>query len=402
MLFHDMKEEDTSAYLNITSLCGPGGWQAWDTEKKDFGRCFQDVVIILPAQTILAVVSAYYLGFQASQWYLRTSLQKYILVTRSLATLVLTILPIASSLALYINDRPSLTRHGEAGLLSGAVQSLSWALHLMFTFLLHHRLSLSVRGPRPAIIAWLSALVANLIQVRSQLLSSYKRENRAEEVVVASAAISCFCLTAYLLSLLPAGGQRSSQCQQFRADSDSLLDPRGLRSQTSYGGFLEVADPHYLGVAKDRAPFLNRLLFRWVDPLIGKAYRGALHHPDDVFDLPETMSVHTVAGRVSRQAEQMAKLVPVTSQQQQQDEHPQISLYNCWGKQFFAIGLLKLLNDCAGFAGPLLLHAVVEFMELVNLHWRDTFMLCSLHFPVLLLLSQAVTSTFLWLSSVSR
>ena len=203
--------------------------------------------------------------------------------------------------------------------------------------------------------------------MRSQLLSSYKRENRAEEVVFASSAISCFCLTAYLLSLLPAGDQRSSQYQEFRAESDSLLDPRGLRSQTSYGGFLEVADPHYLGVAKDRAPFLNRLLFRWVDPLIGKAYRGALHHPDDVFDLPETMSVHMVAGRVSRQAEQMAKLVPVTSQQQPQDEQPQISLvrllYNCWGKQFFAIGLLKLLNDCAGFAGPLLLHAVVDFME---------------------------------------
>ena len=89
--------------------------------------------------------------------------------------------------------------------------------------------------------------------------------------------------------------------------------------------------------------------------MIGKAYRGALHHPDDVFDLPETMTAHMVAGKVSRQAEQMAKLVPVSSQQQEpQDEQPQISLvrllYNCWGKQFFAIGLLKLLNDCAGFA----------------------------------------------------
>ena len=47
--------------------------------------------------------------------------------------------------------------------------------------------------------------------------------------------------------------------------------------------------------------------------MIGKAYRGALHHPDDVFDLPEAMSAHMVAGRVSKQAEQMAKLVPVVS-----------------------------------------------------------------------------------------
>ena len=104
--------------------------------------------------------------------------------------------------------------------------------------------------------------------------------------------------------------------------------------------------------------------------MIGKAYRGALHHPDDVFDLPEAMSTHMVAGRVSKQAEQMAKLVPVVSSSNEQllpDEQPHISLvrllYNCWGKEFFAIGLLKLLNDCAGFAGPLLLHAVVDFME---------------------------------------
>ena len=85
-----------------------------------------------------------------------------------------------------------------------------------------------------------------------------------------------------------------------------------------------------------------------MDPLIGKAYRGALHHPDDVFDLPEAMSTHMVAGKVSKQAEQMAKLVPVVSSSNEQlmpDKQPHISLvrllYNCWGKEFFAIGLLK-------------------------------------------------------------
>ena len=168
-----------------------------------------------------------------------------------------------------------------------------------------------------------------------------------------------------------------------------------------------------------------------MDPLIGKAYRGALHHPDDVFDLPETMTAHMVAGKVSRQAEQMAKLVPVSSQQQEpQDEQPQISLvrllYNCWGKQFFAIGLLKLLNDCAGFAGPLLLHAVVDFMEtpgqpalegylyalllalsrsallflriILAIHWETN----QHPFSALLPLLRAVTSIFSWLSWVSR
>ena len=215
-------------------------------------------------------------------------LPRYILVTRSVCTLILTILPIATSLALYIDDRfdifdktlcqrkpsirPSLTRHGEAGLLSGAVQSLSWALHLMYTFLLHHRwhkpyistltlnnltwqppsgwayqcgalvlpslpglprsLPISSRWSffgsgwkRDKRVKWKCIVLhdeqgmweADLPhcwdlspQVRSQLLASYEMNNRAEEVVFASAATSAVCLTAYLLSLLP--GNKGKSC----------------------------------------------------------------------------------------------------------------------------------------------------------------------------------------------
>ena len=50
----------------------------------------------MPPQALLAVVSSYYLGFQASQWFLRTRLQKFLLLTRSLASLVLALLPIAT------------------------------------------------------------------------------------------------------------------------------------------------------------------------------------------------------------------------------------------------------------------------------------------------------------------
>ena len=49
-----------------------------------------------PPQALMAVVSSYYLGFQASQWFLRTRLQKFLLLTRSLASLVLALVPIAT------------------------------------------------------------------------------------------------------------------------------------------------------------------------------------------------------------------------------------------------------------------------------------------------------------------
>ena len=59
---------------------------------------------------LLAVVSAYYLGFQSSHYFLRTQLQKYILIARSLATLVLALLPILRTITLYCIDRATIPR----------------------------------------------------------------------------------------------------------------------------------------------------------------------------------------------------------------------------------------------------------------------------------------------------
>ena len=117
---------------------------------------------------MLAVVSAYYLGVQNSHYFLRTELQKYILILRSLVTLILAVLPIVQTIVLYCIDRDTVTSHGESELLSGAVQCFSWSLHLMYTYLLYHRLSPSIRGPKMMILPWSLCLLVNIIQVRGK------------------------------------------------------------------------------------------------------------------------------------------------------------------------------------------------------------------------------------------
>ena len=116
----------------------------------------------------------------------------------------------------------------------------------------------------------------------------------------------------------------------------------------------EENDPYYLGVAKEesRIGFLNKLFFKWVNPLIKKAGKGQLQQPDDVFDLPEALTPHAVAAEVRRTWEQLQKLEPVT----RPDQAPPVSLlrllFSCYGREFLLIGLLKFVADCAGFAGP--------------------------------------------------
>ena len=117
------------AYINETNLCGKDGFVVWNSGNSDFGHCFQDLVFLLPVQVTykqvearrklillqaaMGIISAYYLGFQASQWFLRTRTQKYILLLRSFVTLILALLPIIKTMALYSLDRKAVTNHGE-------------------------------------------------------------------------------------------------------------------------------------------------------------------------------------------------------------------------------------------------------------------------------------------------
>ena len=117
---------------------------------------------------------------------------------------------------------------------------------------------------------------------------------------------------------------------------------------------------------ESRVGFLSKLFFKWVDPLVVKAGRGGLHHPDDVFDLPESLSPQIVAQQVRRETDKLVKLdtnTATTNPGQAGEVKLLTLLYNCYGKEFFRIGFLKFLSDCAGFAGPILLNCVVSFME---------------------------------------
>ena len=154
-------------------------------------------------QACLGVVSAYYLGFQASQWFLRTSCQKYLLVTRSLVTLVMAILPILQTTSLYCIDRHTVTKRGEAALLSGAIQCFSWLLHLMYTYLLYHRLSLSIRGPRPIILAWTLCLLVNIVQIRSSIAEHYHMNSVVDKVYFGCAIVNTICQVREFTTLAP-------------------------------------------------------------------------------------------------------------------------------------------------------------------------------------------------------
>lgn len=101
-----------------------------------------------------------------------------------------------------------------------------------------------------------------------------------------------------------------------------------------------------LGQAQDEAPLLSRLLFYWVNPLIDKGLMGQLRRLDDLFDLPEKLNVYNTIEVVQNAMGRTGSLLR--------------TLHKVFGLEFYAIGILRFVGDMSGFAGPLLLAALLN------------------------------------------
>ena len=177
-----------------------------------------------------------------------------------------------------------------------------------------------------------------------------------------------------------------------------------------------------LEASEDRANCLSRLSFWWVEPLMKRGGMGLLQKPEDLPQLPRSLQTDGIRRRfrasilkgqkrhvlphqrthysLSRGSspsrmeidsevdedsgtwedslrtnmispDVKVKCTPVDAPNQEQEtvkqEAYRVSLFwalnRAFGVRYYPLGLLKLLADMMSFAGPLLLHALVSFME---------------------------------------
>lgn len=183
---------------------------------------------------------------------------------------------------------------------------------------------------------------------------------------------------------------------------------------------------------EDRANILSHLFFYWVNPLMVKGSLGRLQKPEDLPPLPKSLNTEKLRNRFHkilfgtvrdvRPPNPLVKMTTPTtkensyqvysekstiqdtsSHKQQDDEDDRFSLYSnmsalqsnatgrpttllmalnkAFGLHYYSLGIVKLLNDLLGFAGPLLLHALVSYMENNNV---SSFLLQQFYFIVCL------------------
>lgn len=156
---------------------------------------------------------------------------------------------------------------------------------------------------------------------------------------LASATLHVF----YGLTLLPKGKSHFIIRQQLiNSERSSLL-------QSSYQPFELRSEETSLGPSHDNHNIFSKLLFYWVNPLIKKGTQGNLRHNDDLFDLPECLNIRRMSERLQKYLSDTKSLFK--------------ALHSAFGFQFYFVGILRLISDLAGFAGPLLLGGLLKSSE---------------------------------------
>ena len=340
--------------FNLTRLCGSYNWTIWNNQTNDFGLCFYSVAVVNPAHALLAIISAFYIGLRSQAYYLRTRQQKWIIMVRGLSVLILAVTPVICLVVSYILQANILENVGISYYVEESIEVFSWLLHFIYIMILLERVTPSIRGKRGALFILIMVTIVDCLQCRSLLVQS-RHETSFTVITRAHAIVRLACLTAYFLTLIPAGDDSESHYEELLTNErvgerSSLL--AGRYNSQDYGGFHEDNDPHYLGVAREGSNWLSKIFLYYVNPLIWKGRKDLLKGPDDLFDVGSKLTTH-----YNSELFEQAMNNPIF--------HSNVLkiLCNLYGKEFFLIGILKFVADCAGFASPLLLNLVVKFME---------------------------------------
>lgn len=411
---------------NVKDFCGLNGttFIIWDNVRNDFGSCFELLCLACPANFFLACSSIFYAIGKRHRFdlpdgrpYLFAMLQAFISCLISLESLI-------EAVCSWILKK----YHPPVYLLTCSLIALAWISNAVNVWRNRHVILLRRCYATVHVAIIILAFSVTAIQVYSVALRIHDNNvgpliihdygtigRMSLQLIFLILLIPPACvdhnkigLNVDFLSSTPVATGIQSGTKRY-----ALL--RSISRTTFYSGTQCITDD--LGVAEDRSNFFSKLTFWWVRPMMRKGHNGNLQCIEDLFLLPQSLSTEKLriifsanfdcliskrdttnklgvqrsisdpnfqrcapvrrltsdGGYTSAEvSEKGATDIPAAKMNSQTSLLS--ALHHSFGVQYYCIGLLKLLGDALSFAGPLLLHALVSFMENRQVIFNVSFM----------------------------
>ena len=386
ILFLDIME-------SIQRFCGlpqNSSFKIWDNKTKTFTNCFQWTAASLSSHCILMVCLAYLFGVSGHSN--RKTNRKETWIAEVLCVLISLV-----NIGEVVSSYSLKQHHPPAYVLSRTLSTAAWML--CFAVHLRTRSVLRLRKKNNSYILFCSTIV--FISTTFSFYSVVKQISDLNDlhfekwpvmyygVILNFFFQLCFvitCIGMAFVKLKQTSFNRSlpsligNVSIQAGGHDKSRLVESGVSSQGSY---CETYVQHkekktdiYLGQAETNKNPFSKLVFWWSNRLILKGYHNQLNTPEDLYMLPSSLDTRSIKERFSSmlRIQKNQSIFAEFDNESITDFHKRrkkkpfklsvLKTFNtAYGKEYYSLGVLKFLNDCLNFAGPLLLNRLVNFME---------------------------------------
>ncbi|XP_072032229.1 ATP-binding cassette sub-family C member 10-like [Amphiura filiformis] len=364
-----------------------------------YGSCYEQLVLF-STHVIFAILSGFHAG---EKWLASPNLKlSRALHLRFIISITAGLVPLLHMLlqVQLFHDKPD-------DYLSATCQIIAWLSHSLYLWLTKTRHISYLRGHVKILLSWFLTLVSAIIRLSTvirQLKHSDTSLSKAEESLAIIAAILHLF---YVVTLIPAPRHTRQNIETFstsesfpsinedgREEGASLI--RNGQTSKHYSA-IPQGDVIQLGVAGKNASFFSKLMFWWIQPLMGKGAKGQLHTTGDVFQLPTSVCTQRVEQKFNKIfiTQETTNIIPpsgslfseaqlhgfasasyrdsMESDDSIEPPEPVIqspkkltllrALNKAFGLVYFSLGFVQFIISLLSFSGPLLLNALVSFME---------------------------------------
>lgn len=373
-------------------FCGHGeNFTTW--RDGDFGHCFEQIVTICPSYVILAVFSSYYIAAARRNSRGAEIPLPWLVKYRLICTVCLFLTTVLSVTLTRILTHLTVSY---ADLVTSSIVAFSWLLHGVYILRLKYLYWSSWRGASSVVIIFLLPLISEAVQLHTVILQRIKLSSTRNIVEEYCVYVATFFLLSYVVTLIPKGDRVSLVDEDiyYRAINESLDETSSLTggSINSYRSIPRPRDDQV--TAEHDVNCVSRLTFHWAQQLLSKGSRKSINSVNDLFLLPTRLNTFNIFikfttlltgkcdTKFSRSSSSNSSLsssansVPdVTfsgnrqnsSRSSDNKDNKTLSLFvalnKAFGLEYYCLGILKLLADCLGFAGPILLNLLVSYTE---------------------------------------